>query len=104
ERFGVAARHLAMLMGEHAPIAHERHGAGAERGIDGQDDHRILHASSKSRRPARGRTLFGSPKPMLQRKFDLMAVPEKNALSTPSWLNPPIGPQSRPIARAAMMK
>ena len=37
-------------------------------------------------------------------KFDLMSVPAKNSLSTPTLLKPDIGPQSSPSARAAMIK
>src|ERR1051326_8152047 len=76
-----------------------------------------LQDSSKSRRGLRGKIDFGSPYPMLHRKFDFthpaacswqaegsFAGGAKNSASTLALSNPDIGPQSRPIARAARIR
>ena len=42
--------------------------------------------------------------PMLIRKLDFTVVPAKNAASTMALSKPDIGPQSRPSARAAMIR
>src|SRR2546423_15694522 len=41
---------------------------------------------------------------MPQMKFDLIDVPPKKVASTVALLNPDIGPQSRPTARAARIR
>jgi PhzF family phenazine biosynthesis protein len=61
-------------------------------------------ASSNARRGLRGKILAGSALPRLTRKLDLQRPSGKNAASTLALSNPDIGPQSRPSARAAMMK
>ena len=48
--------------------------------------------------------LSGFPHPRLQRKFDFVLVPAKNASSTRALSKPDIAPQSRPSARQAMRK
>ena len=65
---------------------------------------RIRQASSNASRGARGCSFDGSPYPRLHRKFDLTVPSGKNSASTLAWSKPPIGPQSSPSARAAMMR
>src|SRR4029077_2524334 len=66
--------------------------------------HRILQASLKSRRGDLGCSKLASPKPRLQTKFDFQEVPSKKAASTLALSKPDIGPQSRPRARAAIIR
>ena len=64
----------------------------------------IRQASSNGSRGLRANTFDGSPWPRLQMKFVLTVVPAQNAASILAASKPLIGPQSRPSARAAMMK
>src|SRR4029077_7890472 len=71
---------------------------------DERGNQTIRHASSNASRGLRGRSFVASPWPRLQRKFDLIVVPAKNASSTLALFNSDIVPQSRPSERAASMK
>ena len=63
QRFGMAARHFFKTMGQNLFAVQHRDRTGAQRGIDRQQSliTRILQASSKSRRAARGRKPSRSP-------------------------------------------
>jgi hypothetical protein len=72
--------------------------------IHPDETYMIFAISSKLNRGDLGYTPAVSPYPKLHKKFDFISVPAKNSASTPALLNPDIGPQSSPSARAARMK